>query len=102
MSGVADNYNKINFKLCAANGYIDRFGYDERNDFVFLPTRAIGSSAIAPNDHFNQNNALNGWAVCDLGGHCCDNAKAGLWCLNVNKPIDNHNHFVGARIAFCK
>ena len=95
--------NKISFKL-PASGYIDRFGYDEKNDFVFLPTRATGSSSIAPYDNYYMNlEQHQGYLGASLGGYYTDAQRSGLWYwyLCIKKDTRKESG-LGTRIQFYK
>lgn len=95
--------NKTSFKLPMSGGYVDRFGYDEKNDFVFLPTRATGSSSIAPHDSCYINLDNPGYLGACLGGCWIDPQQSGLWYwfLHVKKDT-RRSGSSGARIQFYK
>ena len=98
-----NSLNKTSFKL-STSGYIDRFGYDEKNDFVFLPTRTTGSSSIAPYDKCYINlEQYQGYLGASLGGCFSDTKQSGLWhwylCI---KKDTRKEAVVGARIQFYK
>lgn len=102
VSSTSDNYTKINFKLCCTNGYTDRFGYDANNDFVFLPTRATGSTSVAPHDYYYQSSTYFGWLAVPLGGRWDYASTAGCWCLSLSTYPSGYNRTVGARLQFYK
>ena len=102
VSSTSDNYTKINFKLCCNDGYVDRFGYDENSDFVFLPTRATGSTSVAPHDYYYQNNTYSDWLAGRLGGRWNDISKAGCWCWFLSNDPSYYFRSIGARLQFYK
>lgn len=48
---VTYNGQEINFKLPSASGWISAFGYDEDNDWVFLPIECNGNSTLPVGDY---------------------------------------------------
>ena len=103
ISDISEGYNKINFKMHQTDtGYIDRFGYDKENDFVFLPTRTTGSSVIAPHN-VSYLSSTNDWAVLYHGGaQNTTVSDGGLWSLNMFNSSNSSFYNVGARIQFYK
>lgn len=100
---TADEHTKINFKLCRETyGYIDRFGYDQNNDFVFLPTRITGSEAIAPHDIYNHNTTSLGWVVPIFGGKWNSENGAGLWAYSIYDASSYHGFNISSRVMFYK
>jgi hypothetical protein len=102
VSSTSDNYTKINFKLCCSSGYVDRFGYDANNDFVFLPTRATGSTSVAPHDYYHQKNTYSGWLAGRLGGRWSDDSNDGCWYWFLGNEPSYCFRSIGARIQFYK
>ena len=102
VSGTNDNYTKIDFKLCLTTNYINRFGYDIENDFVFLPTEATGSSIIAPYDYLWQNNSRQGWNSYFIGGCWHEGNKVGCWNIAIDDPATTHAINLSARIQYFK
>ena len=102
VSSTSDNYIKINFKLCCLSGRADRFGYDVNNDFVFLPTRAIGSTSVAPHDYYYQDNTYSGWLAGRLGSCWHATTAAGCWYWALNDTPSYFNPIIGARLQFYK
>ena len=91
---------KISFKIANSQGYIDRFGYDEKKDFIFFPSRATGSSVIACNDMYYY--LANGETNYCAGGHYGDATNSiGLWSIG-RVLLNERTHIVGARIQFYK
>ena len=100
---TADEHTKINFKLCRDSyGYIDRFGYDRNNDFVFLPTRVTGSEAIAPHDIYNHDNTFLGWLVPVFGGKWNSGNSAGLWAYSIYDSSSYYGFNISSRVMFYK
>lgn len=95
--------NKTSFRLPTSGGYIDRFGYDEKNDFVFLPTRTTGSSSIASHDNCYINLEIQGYLGASLGGCWLDATNSGFfyWSLHIKKDT-RKGGTIGARIQFYK
>ena len=102
VSSTSDNYTKINFKLCCNDGFVDRFGYDEENDFVFLSTRATGASSVAPHDYYYQANTYSGWLTGLLGGRWTGTPMAGCWYYAFDNSPSTHRRTNGARLQFYK
>lgn len=100
-----DNFNieniKVNFKLADASGYIDRIGYDEESDFVFLPTRTTGSSSVALYDYFTKSNGLES-TIGLSGGFCNNELRAGLWFLYHASANSHYSHLLSTRISYNK
>lgn len=95
-------YNKINFRLTNVSnveGYADRFGYDADNDFVFLPTRLSGSTAIAPYDRTLYNTA-DTYVCLRIGGSTANGQQAGAWALALNGGCTWGARYVSPRIAY--
>ncbi len=95
---------KLSFKLYSTAGWIDKFGYDSNNDFVFLPARAAGSSSIAPYDYgytFNQQSTNTSLTLCH-GGKWSEKEYCGMFLVGCDHHFLEPVYFVGARILFHK
>lgn len=94
------NHKKINFTLCKTNGFVNRIGYDEDNDFVFLPTKATGASNRPCNDYLWQNNGYNGWFIARLGGRWYDGSSCGAFYWSLADGSGNRLRNFGARLLY--
>ena len=100
--------NKINFYLhdTTKYSYIDRFGYDLNNDFIFLPTRATGSDNIAPYDILvsgPDNSEPTATRLVLVSGYKWNGGPyAGLWTIQANLNTKTYYISIGARIQYFK
>lgn len=95
------NYNRINFTISKANGYISKLGYDENNDFVFLPSESRGSSTKPIGDYIYQSHTHNGWLIALLCAEWNNGTQAGYFYWNVNNTASNRNRNISTH-QFCK
>ena len=94
------NHKKINFTLCKTNGFVNRIGYDEDNDFAFLPTKATGASNKPCNDNLWQNGNSNRWFIARLGGHWNLGYNCGAFSWHLCDGSGNQVRVVGARLLY--
>lgn len=94
------NHKKINFTLCKTNGFVNRIGYDEDNDFAFLPTKATGASNKPCNDTLLQHNTYNGWLIALLGGRWNHGSNCGAFCWSLGSGSSDRFRDIGARLLY--
>ncbi len=101
--GFTDNTDAAPYEdtgLCpvCTYGYISAFGYNEKFDWLFIPTEVSGNNALPVGDHFwNQN---TGWRVAGLGGLWTYGAGCGGFCLSFNSASSYRARTVGGRLVY--
>ena len=97
-----NGYKEITFNLASSNGYISRIGYDENNDFLFLPTETIGTSNSGLCDVYTINTIEQEWFNMVHGGMFNNNLEAGLWNIALNNKPTVSLDSIGIRYIFYK
>ena len=102
---VWDMINGLNLQLAfnvADEGFIDGFGYDENNDFLFIPISNNGSSIIPPCDMCEQNGITNQLVSVAMGNMWNAGINAGLFSYKLNDDIEIKADNIGNRLQFYK
>ena len=99
---MTEPYHRINGKIPASNGYIDKLIYDGSNDFAMLPSSAGGASNTPVNSYMWQNVASTSMTVARLGGGWNDGSYCGGWCWSLSTASSNSSRNIGARLGFYK
>ena len=102
--GFADNtgaapYENTGIYPCKAVGaYISAFGYNEKFDWLFIPTEVSGNSSLPVGDMLW--NANTGWRVVVLGGSWDSGSKAGAFGLNLDIASSAHYRNAVGRLVY--
>ena len=86
----------------ADNGFIDGFGYDANNDFLFIPISANGSSSIPPCDIHEQDGITNKLISVMVGNMWNSNINAGLFSYKLSNDAEIKSDNIGSRLQFYK
>jgi hypothetical protein len=86
----------------ADNGFIDGFGYDANNDFLFIPISTNGSSIIPPCDMCEQNGITNQLVSVAMGNMWNAGINAGLFSYKLDNDIEIKADNIGSRLQFYK
>ncbi|MCM1168261.1 MAG: hypothetical protein NC401_19930 [Ruminococcus sp.] len=85
---------------CGGSGYISSFGYSEKYDWMFIPTRTTGNSAAPVGDSYWNGGA--GLRLISHGGHWSSGENAGIFNQNIYRGISGYTRETGARIQYAK
>ena len=102
---VWNTINGLNLQLSfnvADSGFIDGFGYDGNNDFLFIPISANGSSVISPCDMCEQDGVANQLVSIAAGNTFNSGINAGLFSYKLNGDINMKANDIGSRLQFYK
>lgn len=90
----ASPYEDTGIHPCYGEGYVSAFGYNEKFDWLFIPTEHSGNSSLPVGDYMYNNQP--GWRVTPLGGSWNDGSKAGAFYWNLYSAASNrYRHFSG-------
>ncbi len=100
--GFADDtdegvYKDVGFNLAPSNGYIKYFGYSEECDYLFLPAKTGGNTAIPVGDHFW--NYYTGWRIALVGAVWDHGSTSGLFALSVDSSSSGRWRSIGGRVV---
>lgn len=100
VSDTSEGYNRFETRLAHKTGYVSRFGYDKKYDYLFLPAEANGASNKPVNTYFYQNYTANAFCVAMLGGHWSRGTACSVWCLDVFNVSSIRRYNVGCRLLY--
>lgn len=95
-----DPYEKVSYPASITEGYISAFGYDEKFDWLFMPTETKGNSAVPVGDHFYRNANYQGWLAARLGGVWYNGASAGGFSWTLSNAASTRARYVGGRLVY--
>lgn len=103
--GFKDNektspYEKLNYQVCLTEGYTSAFGYDEKFDWLFVPTETKGNSSVPVGDYFYRNANYNGMLAALLGGKWSSGAIAGGFYLYLSAAASDRYRDIGGRLVY--
>lgn len=103
--GFTDNskeapYEKVNYQVSITEGYTSAFGYDEKFDWLFMPTETKGNSSVPVGDYFYRHNSYTGWLAALLGGDWYGGAAAGGFCWYLHNAASDRTRTVGGRLVY--
>ena len=94
------NYKPAGFTLANANGYISAFGYSPDYDWLFLPSEALGNSALPVGDYCQVTPALADHKAVMLGGGWYNGSNAGGWCWSPSIAVGSRSRISGGRLMY--
>ena len=97
----SDNYEPVGFTLSNANGYINAMGYgSEEYDWLFMPSRIGGTSALPVGDFVWVTQNLKGSHIAMFGGSWASVSYAGgfYWLCDHNANSRSRN--IGGRLLY--
>lgn len=83
----SDNYEPAGFTLANAKGYVNAMGYGSENyDWLLMPSKIGGTSALPVGDYFSTTLNLNNYCVVRYGGGCSSIGNSGgfYWMCNIS------------------
>lgn len=94
----ASPYEDTGIHPCYGEGYVSAFGYNEKFDWLFIPTEHSGNSSLPVGDYMYNNQP--GWRVALLGSHWHYGSIAGafFWALNTAASYRYRNF--GGRLVY--
>lgn len=94
----ASPYEDTGIHPCYGEGYVSAFGYNEKFDWLFIPTEHSGNSSLPVGDYMY--NSQLGWRVTLLGGswHYGSNAGAFYWILD--SAASHRTRNIGGRLVY--
>ena len=94
----------LNFKAPTASGWISRFGYDERKDWLFLPIEVNSDNAnsnLPVGDYLYSREDTAQVNCCIIGGYSNSKENSGIFYYGLNLPYENyHYQSDSARVMF--
>ena len=95
------NYAAVGFYLPASGGYIKNFGYSEEFDWLFIPSRTGGHSAMTvAGDNTWVTENLNGYRIAQLGGRWTNWSSAGAFGWSCNNGVGFRYRAFGGRLVY--
>ena len=79
-------------------GYISAFGYNEKFDWLFIPTEYKGNSSTPVGD--NAYNKNTGWRVALVGGSWHHGSRAGAFYLRLHSDASIRSRGIGGRLVY--
>lgn len=95
------NYEAVGFLLPSKTGYVKNFGYSEEFDYLFIPSKIGGHTAmnICGDYHWNTEN-LNGYRIARLGGSWSDGLSAGACGWSCSHGVGTRYRLFGGRVVY--
>lgn len=95
----ASPYEDTGIHPCYGEGYVSAFGYNEKFDWLFIPTEHSGNSSLPVGDYMYNNQP--GWRVALLGGSWDGGSRAGAfgWLLD-SAAASGRGRNVGGRLVY--
>ena len=98
---ITSPYENTGISMAQSNGYISAFGYDEKFDWLFLPSEVSGNDSLPVGDYFYQNvNGTTSKTVTRVGGTWADGSAAGGFYLGVANAASYRNRYIGGRLVY--
>ena len=94
----ASPYEETGICPSYGEGYISAFGYNEKFDWLFLPTEHTGNSSLPVGDYVY--NSQPNWRVARLGGGWGSGSKAGAFCLVLGSAASGRGRYFGGRLVY--
>lgn len=94
----ASPYEETGIYPTYGEGYISAFGYNEKFDWLFLPTEFSGNSSTPVGDYGY--NKSTGWRVALLGGHWDGGSRAGAFYLYLGSAASSRYRTFGGRLVY--
>lgn len=98
---ITSPYENTGISMAQSNGYISAFGYDEKFDWLFLPSEVSGNDSLPVGDYFYQNvNGTTSKTVALVGGHWYNGSTAGGFYLRVGIASSTRSRIIGGRLVY--
>ena len=94
----ASPYEETGICPSYGEGYISAFGYNEKFDWLFLPTEHTGNSSLPVGDYVY--NSQPNWRVARLGGGWGGGSDAGAFCLVLGSAASGRGRYFGGRLVY--
>lgn len=94
----ASPYEDTGIHPCYGEGYVSAFGYNEKFDWLFIPTEHSGNSSLPVGDYMYNNQP--GWRVALLGGTWVSGSKAGAFYWNLAYAASFRYRSFGGRLVY--
>lgn len=94
----ASPYEDTGIHPCYGEGYVSAFGYNEKFDWLFIPTEHSGNSSLPVGDYMY--NSQPGWRVARLGGIWTGGSKAGAFSWNLYYAASARGRYFGGRLVY--
>ena len=94
----ASPYEDTGIHPCYGEGYVSAFGYNEKFDWLLIPTEHSGNSSLPVGDYMYNNQP--GWRVAPLGGDWYNGSKAGAFCWGLGRAASNRDRSIGGRLVY--
>lgn len=95
------NYTAVGFYLPTTGGYIKNFGYSEEFDWLFIPSKVGGHSAMTiAGDYTWLVENLKGFRIALLGGLWSIGSNAGAFCWTCGNGVGGRTRHIGGRLVY--
>jgi len=96
-----DNYKPVGFTLpyCSGDSYIKYFGYSDTHDWIFIPSKMGGTSAIPIGDSLYTTSKLNTYHIAYVGGRWNYSLRLGAFCWHLTAAAGNRSRNSGGRLG---
>lgn len=94
----ASPYEDTGIHPCYGEGYVSAFGYNEKFDWLFIPTEHSGNSSLPVGDYMYNNQP--GWRVALLGCRWSNGSSAGAFCWLLFIAASHRYRYIGGRLVY--
>ena len=94
----ASPYEDTGIHPCYGEGYVSAFGYNEKFDWLFIPTEHSGNSSLPVGDYMYNNQP--GWRVARLGGYWSSGSSAGAFFWILADAASYRYRGIGGRLVY--
>ena len=94
----ASPYEDTGIHPCYGEGYVSAFGYNEKFDWLFIPTEHSGNSSLPVGDYMYNNQP--GWRVAHLGSYWAYGSRAGTFCWTLYYAASYRTRHIGGRLVY--
>lgn len=94
----ASPYEDTGIHPCYGEGYVSAFGYNEKFDWLFIPTEHSGNSSLPVGDYMY--NSQPGWRVALLGSYWDNGSYAGAFFWNLDSATSDRYRGIGGRLVY--
>ena len=94
----ASPYEDTGIHPCYGEGYVSAFGYNEKFDWLFIPTEHSGNSSLPVGDYMYNNQP--GWRVALLGGSWYNGSRAGAFYWRLDSAASHRTRNIGGRLVY--
>lgn len=94
----ASPYEDTGIHPCYGEGYVSAFGYNEKFDWLFIPTEHSGNSSLPVGDYMYNNQP--GWRVARLGSYWTTGSITGAFCWSLHNAASARTRYFGGRLVY--